>query len=182
MDILESLGIPIVPYSPPSKDIEIYENDYSKINIFYYVTQSQENFFLLEIKKEKLQQENLMKNLIDLILNPNKGILRPLKVLLKNEISFFIQYEFSDITLSKFILNSEPSLETRLDLLKQFVKILIHFHNNNIELDHVDGNYIFVENLESPVLKIFYNGNFKKSYLLKIPIFKYLIFFKNLIF
>ena len=42
MDILQSIGLPIENNSIPSKEIEIYGNDYSKINIFYYTNENQE--------------------------------------------------------------------------------------------------------------------------------------------
>lgn len=160
MDILQSIGLPIDNNPIPSNEIEIYGNDYSKINIFYYTNENQEKYFLVEIKNEKLLQKNILKNLLDIINNPNQGILTPIKIFLKNDFSFFIQFEYSEITLSNFIKNSEPSLETRLNLLKQFIIILIHFHNNNIELDCFDINYIFIKNLGNPILQIFYNGNF----------------------
>ena len=61
MDILQSIGLPIENNSIPSKEIEIYGNDYSKINIFYYTNENQEKYFLLEIKNEKLLQKNILK-------------------------------------------------------------------------------------------------------------------------
>ena len=76
----------------------------------------------------------------------------------KNEETSYLCFEFSDLLLSKYINYANPSIEIRIKLMKQFVEFIIQLNNQFAKLDHIDLNYIFIEGLEDPVLKIFYNG------------------------
>jgi hypothetical protein len=160
MDILEHLGWPI--YSPANKDlydIELYEFDTSKLNIYYASTTDEEKNFLIEIKNDKLTQETL-RNLSVVKNSPHRSILSPLYIFKKSENLSYLCFEFLDIKLSDYINYALPNLKIRINLMKQFVEMIIHFHNNKLPLDDIDINYLFIDGLDSPVLKILYHGNF----------------------
>jgi hypothetical protein len=77
----------------------------------------------------------------------------------KNENASYLCNEFADILLNKYIDYSNPPLEIRINLLKQIVEFIIHFNNNGIILDDFDSNYIFIQGLENPTVKILHNCN-----------------------
>jgi hypothetical protein len=154
--MLEQLNLPVLKLNENIKDIEIYEHDIAKQNIFYGTRNSNEKIFLIELKLSKIKTEDLEK-LKKLINHPNSHILNLENVSYKSKESAFLCFQFSDILLCNYIAYAVPPLEIRLSLLRQFLELMIHFRNFDMELNDFDINYIFVEGLENPTLKILYN-------------------------
>jgi hypothetical protein len=155
--MLEQLEISFL-YESDFKHIEAYEDDLFAKNVFYGITNSNEKIFMIEVEKNKIT-DSIVENLKEMIKNPHKNMFKLLYVLNKKEDTICLCYEFTDISLIKYIRNANPSLNTRLLLMRQAIDYIIHFHNHKIKLDEIDMNYIFIEHLDDPVLKIL---NFSK--------------------
>jgi hypothetical protein len=150
-------NLPIIRKEQAINDLEPYDADTSPHNVFYATLRSKDKIFLLEVLNSKLEPTNC--NLQNLIKINNKNILKVLYLIPKNKDTSYLCFEFSDILLSSYISYAVPDLNTRLSLLKQCTELIICFQKNNIKLDKLDSNYIFVDSFENPNIKILYHGN-----------------------
>lgn len=161
MDILHNLGIPIIQSTLKLNDYDIYESDFSKLNVYCKTNEKNEKYFIIKVDSMQLTDSITKLNLIRLVQFPHENILPIVhfSYFNKEKEQLLLWYEFKDILLYKFISKAQPDLNMRLNLMKQFLEILIHFYNNNFNLDYLDLNYIFIETIDNPKVKVLYNGN-----------------------
>jgi hypothetical protein len=153
---LSDFGLPILKKEESIKEMDQYENDTNQKNIFYANLRNKNKVFLVEILNTKIFAN---KNIIfDLARNKHEGVLQLVSIMTKSNDSSYLCFEFTDILLSSYISCASPDLQIRLILLKQFIELILHFDSMNIKLDNLDTNYIFIEGLENPVIKILNHG------------------------
>jgi hypothetical protein len=153
---MEQFGLRIIR-KEDIKEIDAYENDEYHKNIYYCTLKNKEKLYLIEIPISKLLAENKA-TVHEIIRNKQKSMLRPLYLINKSLDSSYLCYEFTDILLSKYIIKAIPDLITRLSLLKQATEYLLYYKKMNLALDSFNGNYIFIEGLDNPFLRILYHG------------------------
>jgi hypothetical protein len=156
MDI-NNTNLPVIRKEEAIKELEPYDLDTSHHNVFYGTLRNKDKIFMLEVLNSKFNTEN--NNLQNVMNIKHKNILKVLYIMTKNRYTSYLCFEFSEILLSSYISNASPDLYSRLSLLKQCTELLIYFKKINIRLDKLDSNYIFVESLENPNLKVLYHGN-----------------------
>jgi hypothetical protein len=158
MDI-NYIDIPILLKDEYVKKIMLYDLDNSNHNVSIATLRNNANLFLLELSNNRVCNERTnIKKLVDF---KHKNVLKILYLMTKPEKTFYLCFEYSDIPLSTYIANARPNLVCRLSLLKQCTELIIYFKNTNTKLDRLDSNYIFIESIESPNLKVLYSGNIK---------------------
>jgi hypothetical protein len=136
--------------------LEEYENqsdEEREIKTFVRIDNDKVKYFLSQIKTSKFNSENIRK-----IKRLNhKNILQPLNLLLQDNY-VFIGFEFCSISLKNYVSTTHPQIEIRLNLFSQFLKLVITFIEEKIDFTSADLKYFFVENLNQPILKVFYHG------------------------
>jgi hypothetical protein len=156
---MEQFGLPILR-KEDIKEIDSYENDEFHKNIFYATLRSKEKVYLLELSNSRLLYE-CKDTVSDIIRNKHKCMLKPMYLMTRGFDTTYICYEFTDILLSKYIVKALPGLDIRLSLLRQCVEILHYFKKMNLAIDIFDSNYIFIEGLDNPIIRVLYHGKFK---------------------
>lgn len=160
MDILENATV--LNFHNCFDNAEIWEYD-PKGNIFYSKDKKGARRFLLKVACEKLRTSKLQ-HFWDITREPNQFLLNFVNIVKLNQKYNYLSFEFSEIRLIDYIQYSKPELRTRLSLLKQLTELIIYIKRKEISLHNLDVNYIFVENLENPMLKLLCHCNFVLIY------------------
>lgn len=138
--------------------IETYFSEVVKSNIYIGEDSSHLNKFFMLLLPSPV--DNTLLPTLTKLNSLSQYLVKSITIYNKADNESYIIYEYNNgIRISDYILNSVPDIRIRINLLKQFIEILLGLHEKEIPLFDFNSDFCFIENLEEPNLKMIYNVN-----------------------